>query len=112
MKEQQIPLEKVIVNGIMAWIKKQDYPFVYKTHGSAYQRTGIPDITLVGRNGRFIGLEVKRPKVGRLTAIQALTLNAINAGGGFAAVVTNLEEAQAAILAAETGEKGKEYKVL
>ena len=110
MNEAKIPLEKTIVNGIMTWIKVRNYPFVYKTHGSAYQRTGIPDITLVGMNGRFIGLEVKRPRLGRLTAIQALTLNAINKAGGYAAVVTSLEEAQAAILAAENGEAGKEYK--
>ena len=108
--KDQIPLEKTIVNTIVAWIKNQKYPFVYKTHGSAYQRTGIPDITLIGKNGRFIGLEVKRPKLGRLTAIQALMLNAINKGGGFGAVVTSLEEAQAAILAAENSEKGKEYR--
>lgn len=110
MNEKQIPLEKTIVNAIMTWIKAKGYPFVYKTHGSAYQRTGIPDITLVDRNGRFVGLEVKRPRLGRLTAIQAATLNAINKGGGFAAVVTSLEEAQAAVTAAENGEAGKEYK--
>ena len=108
---KDIPLEKTIVNGIMSWIKKQGYPFVYKTHGSAYQRTGIPDITLVAKGGRFVGLEVKRPHVGRLTSIQAVTLNAINHGGGYACVVRTLAEAQEALAAAERGEKGREdYK--
>lgn len=106
---EKIPLEKTVVNGIVGWIRKHGYHFVYKTHGSAYQRSGIPDITLIGKNGRFIGLEVKRPKLGRLTGIQAATLNAINLSGGFGVVVTSLEEAQAAILAAENGEQGKEY---
>lgn len=108
--KKSIPLEKTITDRILAWIRAQGYPFVYKTHGSAYQRTGIPDITLIGKQGRFIGLEVKRPMLGRLTAIQAKTLNDINRAGGFGAVVKSLADAQAAILAAENGEAGKEYK--
>ena len=106
--EKGIPLESVIVKAIMAWIRAQKYPFVYKTHGSAYQRSGIPDITLVARGGRYVGLEVKRPQVGRLTAIQAATLNAINRGGGYATVVTSVDEAMAALTSAEAGEKGRE----
>ena len=39
-------------------------------------------------NGRFYGFEVKRPKVGRPTKIQEITIQAINSAGGIAAVVS------------------------
>lgn len=103
MSEERIPLEKTIVARIVGKLKLAGYPFVYKTHGSAYQMSGIPDITTIARNGRFVGMEVKRPKLGRLTPIQAATLNRITEAGGYAAVVTSVEEAMDAMARAEAG---------
>ena len=97
MSEERIPLEKTIVARIVGKLKLAGYPFVYKTHGSAYQMSGIPDITTIARNGRFVGLEVKRPKLGRLTPIQAATLDRITEAGGYAAGVTSVEEAMEAM---------------
>lgn len=99
----KIPLEKVIVSQILAWLKDAGYKFIYKTHGSAYQPAGLPDIVVIDKNGRFVGLECKRPLVGRLTALQASTLNRIAEASGYAAVVTSVEETMAALAAAEAG---------
>ena len=101
--DEKIPLESVIVKEIMNWLKKQKYAFVYKSHGSAYARTGLPDIVVIDKFGRFVGLEVKRPVVGRLTAIQARSLNKINAAGGYAEVVHSVAEVEQAMAAAEAG---------
>lgn len=99
----KIPLEKVIVNQIMAWLRDADYKFIYKTHGSAYQTAGLPDIVVIDKNGRFVGLECKRPTVGRLTILQASFLNKIAEAGGYAAVVTSVDDVREAMAASEAG---------
>lgn len=67
--------------------------FFYKTHGSPYQRAGIPD--LIGCvKGRFIGIEVKLPgKEHTLTELQKHTIEQINQSGGIAFMSTSLEDA-------------------
>lgn len=99
----EIPLEKTIVNDIMKWLREHGYGFVHKTHGSAYAVAGVPDIIVIDHLGRFVGLECKRPKIGRLTALQARTLNQINEARGYAVVVTSVEDAVEAMLKSETG---------
>lgn len=103
MSAEKIPLERVIVSRIVDQLKAAGYTFVYKVHGSAYQMSGLPDLTVIARSGRFVGLEVKRPKLGKLTPIQAVTLNRIGKAGGYAAVVTSPDEAMAAMVRAEAG---------
>lgn len=103
MNEAKIPLEKTIVAQIMKRLQALGCGFVYKTHGSAYQKTGLPDIVAICHSGRFVGLEVKRPKIGRLTALQARTLNDINRAGGYACVVTSADEAELAVRFADSG---------
>lgn len=100
---EKVPLEKVIVSQIISFLKDAGYKFIYKTHGSAYQTAGLPDIVLIDRNGRFVGLECKRPGVGRLTQLQASFLNRIAEAGGYAAIVTSVEDARKAMAAAEAG---------
>ena len=95
---EKIPLEKVIVNDIMKWLKSAGYAFVYKTHGSAYAPSGLLD-----KHGRFVGLEVKRPKVGRLTDLQRRVLDQIRAAGGYSAVVCSIQDAQIAMASSEGG---------
>lgn len=95
-----IPLEKTITNEIMAWLKKSGY-WAVKIHGAAYQTAGLPDIVAIDRKGRFVGLEVKRPQIGKLTDLQKRTLENINMGGGYAVVVRTLADAQAAMKASE-----------
>lgn len=101
MKES-IPLERTITDGIMAWLKKEGY-WAAKIHGAAYQTAGLPDIVAIDRKGRFVGLEVKRPKIGKVTQLQRRTLENINMGGGYAVVVRSLEDAVGAMAASEAG---------
>lgn len=108
--DEKIPLEKVIVDTIIKKLKADGYSFVRKSHGSAYARAGLPDIVVIGQTGRFIGLECKRPKVGRLTTLQAKTLTKISRAGGYAAVVTSVEEAMIAMRQAEKWEPGRLFE--
>lgn len=98
-----VPLERTITNAIIGWLKRENY-FVVKIHGAAYQTAGLPDIIAIDRRGRFVGLEVKRPNLGRLTQLQRRTLETINMGGGYAVVVRSLEDAVAAMRASEKGD--------
>lgn len=95
-----IPLERAITDEIMAWMKKMGY-WAVKIHGAAYQTAGLPDIVAMDRLGRFVGLEVKRPQIGKVTALQEKTLQNINVGGGYAVVVRSLDDARAAMAASE-----------
>jgi Holliday junction resolvase len=73
---------------IIKWLKTT-YPsaFVWKAAAGPYTRQGIPDVCAI-IDGHFFGFEVKRPKQGRATKIQAQTISDINAAGGTALVVS------------------------
>lgn len=98
----KIPLEKTITNEILSWLKKEGY-WAVKIHGAAYQTAGLPDIIAIDRHGRFVGLEVKRPIIGKVTELQKRTLENINMGGGYAVVVRGLKDALDAMAASEAG---------
>ena len=98
--KRSIPLERTITDEIMQWLKKSGY-WCAKIHGAGYQTAGLPDLLALDRLGRMVGLEVKRPAVGRLTELQRRTLQQINEGGGYAVVVRSLEDAQRAMAASE-----------
>lgn len=98
-----IPLERTITDGIMRWLKGAGY-WAVKIHGAAYQTAGLPDIIAIDRTGRFVGLEVKRPVIGKVTLLQERTLGNINQGGGYAVVVRSVADAAAAMMASERGE--------
>ena len=66
--------------------------WVFNVHGSPYQQVGVPDL-LVGYQGRFYALEVKRPG-GRLSPAQAKVIDDIRAAGCIAARVENIEEVE------------------
>ena len=69
--------------------------FAYKTHGSAFQQAGLPDV--VGCYvGIFFGIEVKVP--GKTASkLQQRTIDEIIAAGGIAGCVTSVEPVKAAI---------------
>lgn len=81
--------EKVIENQIKKWLEKQGYWWM-KVHGDMFQKSGVPDI-LACINGRFVGIEVKRPG-GRLTELQKYNIEKIKAAGGVAFVATSVHE--------------------
>jgi hypothetical protein len=87
------PLEKTIVAAIMRALKERGV-WAVKTHGGQYQVSGLPDIIAIAPGtGRFLGIEVKRPGVGRLTDLQKITLSRINEHGGIAGVAYSVEDA-------------------
>jgi len=73
---------------ILRWLKST-YPaaFVWKVAAGPYSQGGIPDVCAI-IDGHFYGFEVKRPEGGRLSKLQELTIEKINAAGGTAAVVS------------------------
>ena len=88
------PLEKTIVQQIVKALNAQGVSWCIKTHGGPFQAAGIPDILCIAPvTGRLLGIEVKRPKVGRLTALQASQIAKINGAGGVAGVATGVDEA-------------------
>jgi hypothetical protein len=89
------PLESKITKSIMAYLKKRGVWF-FKVAGGPMQQRGVPDI-ICCVTGSFVALEVKRPGVGRLTDLQALTIERIRDAGGVAEVVTSVEEAAAVL---------------
>lgn len=97
MDKTQIPLERAITDKITAWLRELGPRcWFIKVHGSSYQLTGVPDIIGVF-GGRFFALEVKRPKHGRLTVLQAVVMRKIREAGGLVREVRSLEEAMAAL---------------
>lgn len=68
-------------NKITPWLKKQNI-YYFKPRGGAYSsQRGVPDYILcVG--GCFIGMEAKTDK-GKLSALQELEAEKIQAAGGF-----------------------------
>jgi Holliday junction resolvase len=97
------PLEKVIVNKIMAAIRGMGIGFVVKTHGSIFQAAGLPDIVTIAPGGRFLGIEVKRSEKQKPTLLQKAVINCINRCGGYAIVVWTVDQALDAMTAASTG---------
>lgn len=103
MSKTDIPLEKNITGAIMKRLKVLGYSFVVKLHGAGWQTAGLPDIMAIAKNGRFVGLEVKRPSVGKVTDLQRRMLENINKAGGYAVVVRTVEDAERAMQEAENG---------
>lgn len=83
-------LEATIVGKIIGALKKRPCSFVYKTHGSGYQRWGIPDI-LYWEKGVSFAFEVKRP--GKTsTQRQKFTQDEMRKAGVITAQVTSVDE--------------------
>lgn len=99
---QRIPLEKAIVSQIVRVLSSAGVAWVMKTHGSAYQRSGVPDLLAIApKTGRLVGIEVKRPCLGKATELQLRQIDRINAAGGVAGIATCVEEALALVRRAE-----------
>lgn len=81
---------------------RRRYPlsFLFKTHGSPFQQSGLPDIigcmTYGPLIGRFFGFEVKEP--GETSEpIQDAQIELIRAAGGIACVVETIDDIVRAI---------------
>ena len=89
-------LEAVIVKEIMNYLKARPNSLTFKTHGGVYQARGIPDIYHLERGASF-WIEVKRPRLGKLTDIQAATIARLNEAGAYAFAATGVDEVRHAI---------------
>lgn len=88
----QMPVsEKTIENRIKRYLDSIGAWYL-KVHGSAYQRSGVPDI-IACVNGKFVGIEVKKPG-GVISALQQANIRLIEQSGGIAFVAYSLEEAK------------------
>ena len=85
--------EKDIVQSILRYLKTVPGCFTWKTHGGMYGTAGIPDI-IACVEGRFFAFEVKMA-IGKVTPLQAATIQKILAAGGMAAVVRSVDEVRA-----------------
>lgn len=96
MAEKSV-LEKTVVNAIIKKAKENGI-FIIKTHGGAYQTSGLPDLIAIAPNtGVFVGIECKRPGGREPTDLQKAMIKRINESGGVAGVAHSIEEAFAII---------------
>lgn len=86
MLRKVIPPESDYQTKIMDWIK-MEYPgsFVRKISAGFYSEGGFPDV-LVIIDGKYIGIEVKRPFIGIPSRLQEETIAQIRRAGGHAGI--------------------------
>ena len=100
IKQPQTPIlrsgntkESDIVAAILRYLRTVPGCFAWKTHGGRYGTAGIPDI-IACVEGRFFAFEVKTES-GKVTPLQAATIQKILVAGGMAAVVRSVDEVRA-----------------
>jgi hypothetical protein len=84
------PLEKTITNQILKYLNGLPRCRARKIPGGTYGG-GWPDIICV-RSGRAVFIEVKRPKVGRLTPLQEKELTLWHEAGAVCFVATSVDD--------------------
>jgi len=78
--------EEAIVKKIRKALQGSVGGFWFKVHGGPFQMAGLPDL-LGCVQGRFIGIEVKRPsRMTNVSPIQQRMIRKINLNGGLAIV--------------------------
>ena len=82
----KIPLEQWYQTKIIAAIK-EEYPsaFVRKISAGVYAERGFPDVLAI-IDGRYYGIEVKRPFFGKPSKLQLAVIEAIKKAGGTAGI--------------------------
>jgi len=85
-----MPNEAIIQRQIIKHLRGMG-AWVFNVHGSPFQQVGVPDL-LVGYEGRFYAMEVKRPG-GILSPVQTKVIEEIRASGSVAGRVESIEEA-------------------
>ena len=82
--------EKKVENKIKGYLDSLGAYHV-KIHGSAYMPAGTPDI-LACVNGRFIGIEVKKPTGGVVSELKKLKLKQIKNAGGVGIIARSVQD--------------------
>ena len=88
---ESIPLESTITADIQRYLSKLPDWWGFKVQGGGSQMRGVPDIVGCYR-GLFVGFEVKRPKVGKVSALQTHRIEQIQSAKGHAFVVYGVED--------------------
>lgn len=94
--KRKIPLEKSIVVSIKKYLKTIPNCFFFHTHGDMYSMPGLPDIVCC-INGQFVGIEVKRPKIGKLSEHQKKVLMQLQGCGAVVFVAHSVDEVKQVI---------------
>lgn len=92
----EVPLESTITAEIQRYLGKLPDWWGFKVQGGGSQMRGVPDIVGCYR-GLFVGFEVKRPVVGKISALQAHRIEQIKAAKGHAFVVYGVEDVKRAL---------------
>lgn len=86
-------LEQDIQKNIIDFLEKKGFLAIKHNNIGIYARAGVPDILACSNQGRFIGIEVKRPGE-KPKPIQQAFLDAINQLNGVAFSAVSAEEVQ------------------
>ena len=84
-------LEQDIQKNIIDFLEKNGFLAIKHNNIGIYARAGVPDILACSNQGKFIGIEVKRPGE-KPKPIQQAFLDAINKLNGVAFYATSVEE--------------------
>ncbi|MGN0706594.1 MAG: hypothetical protein ACI4JC_01160 [Faecalibacterium sp.] len=84
--QSRIPQEQWYQSKIISAIKAY-YPdaFVRKISAGVYAERGFPDVLVIVK-GRYFGIEVKRPFLGKPSPLQLATIDSIIKAGGVAGI--------------------------
>lgn len=84
-------LEQDIQKNIIDFLEKNGFLAIKHNNMGIYARAGVPDILACSNQGKFIGIEVKRPGE-KPKPIQQAFLDAINKLNGVAFSAVSVEE--------------------
>lgn len=86
-------LEQDIQKDIINFLEKNGFLAIKHNNIGIYARAGVPDILACSNQGKFIGIEVKRPGE-KPKPIQQAFIDAINNLNGVAFSAVSVEEVQ------------------
>lgn len=98
--EKHVPLETEFQDRIIKYLNKT-FPDaeVWKQANGVYSSlNGLPDVAMLYR-GQYYAFEVKRPFVGKVTAIQRITIRRLKKAGGKVYVVIYVSDVEKIIRA-------------
>ena len=99
----RIPLEKTIQADILKKLRQiGDSCVAWKANSGTYaSMNGVPDITCIYR-GKFVGIEVKRPLLGKVSELQQRMADKIDKAGGVYVIATCWRDVEAVLANVDT----------
>lgn len=95
---ENIPKEKYYQGKVLSYLRDLIKTgalegYVWKDAAGLYQSAGFPDVSII-TGGKYFGFEVKRPFLGKPSALQLKTIEEIRSGGGIVDVVSYVSEVE------------------